>query len=191
MAGMVSQPALADLPRPFRKASAEVAATATVAGIVELATQAEVDTGTDAVRAVTPATLASATTTGFPSGTRMLFQQTAAPTGWTKETVHNNKALRLQTGTVTTGGTDDFTTTFSSSKATDSFTLTTSETPAHPHAQRGSTSGINGTVGIHRNDTANDGAGGNTASDGGSGGGHAHTMAIDLEFVDFIIAIKD
>jgi len=37
----------------------EVPATETVAGIVELATQAEVDAGIDAVRALTPATLAA------------------------------------------------------------------------------------------------------------------------------------
>lgn len=39
---------------------------------------------------------------GFPSGTRMLFQQSAAPTGWTKETGsgYNNIALRLTTGNV-------------------------------------------------------------------------------------------
>jgi hypothetical protein len=36
-----------------------VAASETAAGVVELATQAEVDAGTDAVRAVTPATLAA------------------------------------------------------------------------------------------------------------------------------------
>jgi hypothetical protein len=34
----------------------------------------------------------------------MLFQQTAAPTGWTKDTTHNDKALRLTSGTVGTGG---------------------------------------------------------------------------------------
>ena len=28
----------------------------------------------------------------FPQGTSMLFQQTAAPTGWTKQTTHNDKA---------------------------------------------------------------------------------------------------
>ena len=33
----------------------------------------------------------------IPSGTSMLFQQTAAPTGWTKQTTHNDKAIRLQT----------------------------------------------------------------------------------------------
>lgn len=42
-------------------------ATETVAGIVELATQAEVDTGTDATRVVTPATL----TSKLPSGTAL------------------------------------------------------------------------------------------------------------------------
>ena len=38
----------------------------------------------------------------FPAGTRMLFQQSAAPTGWTKETnsAYNDKALRLVTGDV-------------------------------------------------------------------------------------------
>ena len=30
----------------------------------------------------------------FPSGTLMLFQQTSAPTGWTKETTQNDKSLR-------------------------------------------------------------------------------------------------
>jgi hypothetical protein len=29
------------------------------------------------------------------AGTLMLFQQTAAPTGWTKQTTHNDKALRV------------------------------------------------------------------------------------------------
>jgi hypothetical protein len=38
----------------------EVPATLTVAGVIELATQTEVDEGTDSVRAVTPSTLASA-----------------------------------------------------------------------------------------------------------------------------------
>lgn len=38
----------------------------------------------------------------FPAGTRMLFQQSAAPTGWTKETGsgYNNTALRFVTGNV-------------------------------------------------------------------------------------------
>jgi hypothetical protein len=42
----------------------------------------------------------------------MLFQQTSAPTGWTKSTSHNNKALRVVTGTVSSGGNSTFTTIF-------------------------------------------------------------------------------
>lgn len=40
--------------------------------------------------------------TAFTTGTRMLFQQSAAPTGWTKETGtgYNNIALRLTTGDI-------------------------------------------------------------------------------------------
>jgi hypothetical protein len=42
----------------------------------------------------------------FPTGTKMLFIQTNAPVGWTKDTSYNNYALRIVTGTVTpfTGG---------------------------------------------------------------------------------------
>ena len=48
----------------------------------------------------------------FPSGTKMLFQQTAAPTGWTKDATHNNKALRVVSGTAGSGGSSAFTTAF-------------------------------------------------------------------------------
>ena len=34
----------------------------------------------------------------FPSGTVMVFYQSAAPTGWTKSTAQNNKALRVVSG---------------------------------------------------------------------------------------------
>lgn len=50
----------------------------------------------------------------FPSGTRLLFQQTSAPTGWTKDTTHNNKALRIVSGAVGSGGTVAFDVAFAS-----------------------------------------------------------------------------
>ena len=50
----------------------------------------------------------------FPSGTKMLFQQTSAPTGWTKVTTHNNKALRVVSGTAGTGGSNAFSNTLAS-----------------------------------------------------------------------------
>ena len=50
----------------------------------------------------------------FPSGTLMLFQQTAAPTGWTKQTTHNDKTLRVVSGAAGSGGSTAFTSVFAS-----------------------------------------------------------------------------
>ena len=48
----------------------------------------------------------------FASGTKMLFQQTAAPTGWTKVTSDvDNRALRVVSGTAGSGGSNAFTNT--------------------------------------------------------------------------------
>lgn len=41
---------------------------------------------------------------GFIAATNMVFQQTAAPTGWTKQVALTDKALRLTSGTASTGG---------------------------------------------------------------------------------------
>jgi hypothetical protein len=51
---------------------------------------------------------------GFVSGTLMLFQQTSAPTGWTKQTTHNDKALRVVSGSASSGGSTAFTSVFAS-----------------------------------------------------------------------------
>ena len=59
---------------------------------------------------------------GFPSGTRMLFQQSSAPTGWTKDTSTNDSALRVVSGSVGSGGSVGFTTAMSN--RTPSGTLT-------------------------------------------------------------------
>ena len=40
---------------------------------------------------------------GIPSGAKMLFQETSAPVFWTKDTLHNNKALRVVSGTAGSG----------------------------------------------------------------------------------------
>jgi len=91
---------------------------------------------------VTQADLNAVTTPAFPSGTRMLFQQTAAPTGWTKDTSHNDKALRIVSGTVGSGGTNGLSTldatavgTINSSISgnTESKVLSIAQLPAHTH----------------------------------------------------------
>ena len=80
------------------------------------------------------------------SGATTLFVQSSAPTGWTKSTSHNNKALRIVSGSGGgSGGSVAFTTAFSSSRATTSAgshnhggsaggtTLSVSHMPAHNH----------------------------------------------------------
>ncbi len=79
----------------------------------------------------------------FDSGTVMLFAQTAAPTGWTKNTSTGNQhALRVVTGTASSGGSVDFTTAFASqtpsgtvsvSGSAGNTTLSTPQIPAHSH----------------------------------------------------------
>jgi len=97
----------------------------------------------------------------FPSGTAMLFAQTAAPTGWTKSTTHNNKALRVVSGTASSGGTVAFTTAFASqavSGSNSSYTLTTTDIPGHTH----SFSGSGNTGAMSANNTHSHSVSGNT-----------------------------
>ncbi len=81
----------------------------------------------------------------FPSGTRMLFNQTDAPVGWTKDATAslNNTALRLVTGAVGSGGSQAFTTSFGGvisgtvnsggAGTSGATTLTASQIPSHGH----------------------------------------------------------
>ena len=67
----------------------------------------------------------------FPSGTALVFAQTAAPTGWTKNTTTgNNSALRVVTGAASSGGTVDFTTAFTSQAVAGSLATTTATNQA-------------------------------------------------------------
>lgn len=75
---------------------------------------------------------------GFPSGTRMLFQQPAAPTGWTKVTSGvDNMALRVTTGTPSiVDSNQGFSTVFTDKTVTgsvDPHSLSVSEMPSHSH----------------------------------------------------------
>ena len=112
------------------------------AGSGAAVTKMTVDTASIEDGAVTAAKLAD--TAVFASGTKMLFQQTAAPTGWTKDTTHNDKALRITSGTVGTGGSVAFETAFASQTPAGSVStsvsgtvanhsLSISQIPAHQH----------------------------------------------------------
>jgi len=70
----------------------------------------------------------------FATGTRMTFQQTTAPTGWTKDTTaaRNDSIMRIVTGAVVGGGSTAFSS-FNGQTSTASYTLTSSDLPPHAH----------------------------------------------------------
>lgn len=143
-----------------------------------------------------------ASPSAFPATTAMMFVQTAAPTGWTKSTTHNDKALRVVSGAASSGGTTAFTTVFTNQTPTittsglsaGATTLTTAQMPSHTHTYP-SYSGNSG------NGLSNYATGGGTASGAtGGGGSHTHTVSgtatssaitLNVQYVDVIIATKD
>ena len=156
-----------------------------------MADLADVNDGT--ISLVSPdfdaATINSVAIDAFPSGTKMLFQQTSAPTGWTKVTTHNDKALRVTSGTVSTGGSVAFETAFAS------------QTPAGTIS--GSTASETVSINVVTSDNylvSGDDEGAVTAANL-TNGNHSHgsgTLAftgnainLDVQYVDIIIASKD
>lgn len=132
----------------------------------------------------------------FPVGTVMLFAQTAAPTGWTKLVTNNDAALRVVSGTVSTGGLTGFSTIFASGGlASNSISLTTAQMPNHSHS-------ISPLYNINFTRTQFDPtgaacltneAGGPVTTIGSAGGSdtHYHTTTMNLKYVDVIMASKD
>lgn len=124
----------------------------------------------------------------IPSGTRMLFQQTTAPLGWTKDTAHNDKALRVVSGAVGSGGTLDFSAAFVNGVVGDT-TLTIDQIPSHDHGTPAyARDGSSGRLG--------DGGGTSTfpgVKTGQTGGGlsHNHSINLAIKYVDIIIATKN
>lgn len=129
------------------------------------------------------------------SGTAMIFNQTSAPTGWTKVTTHNDKALRIVSGAVGTGGSVAFSTAFASqavSGTVGNTTLDSTQIPSHNH-RYGAAYGFGASNSGYS--TIQFGTSGTTSSTGG-GGSHNHSFtgtAINLavSYVDVIIATLD
>ena len=132
-------------------------------------------------------TQTTAAASAFPSGTLMLFQQTTAPTGWTKQTTHDNKALRVVTGTAGSGGTTAFTSVFTNQTPTiGATTLSVAQIPSHAHQYYGGNVDGNGVKGSALNYNSN-------TITGATGGGASHThssteITLNVQYVDLIIA---
>lgn len=154
-----------------------------------------------------------------PTGTKMLFAQSAAPTGWTKDTTHNDKTIRVVTGTVSSGGSNTFSSAFSNitpsgsvttsvTGSVQNHTLTVDEIPAHSHSM-GSNSRVqlgydNGTA--YSGKWTSNSHGNITYSTQNTGGGQAHNhgwngtatssftgnaINLDVQYVDVIICTKN
>ena len=150
----------------------------------------------------------------FVPGTSMLFYQSAAPIGWTKQSI-NDKALRVVSGSGgSTGGTTAFSTVFTErtpagamSGTTDSHTLTEAQIPSHTHTI--TTDQVLGTTDNQRVGKIVDGGNGTnanqptwTAASTGGDAGHTHdlsanavftgtAMDFDVQYADIIICTKD
>ena len=125
----------------------------------------------------------------------MLFQQTTAPTGWTKQTTYNDVGLRVTSGTVGSGGATAFSTVFAQT-ATGAYTLTLADIPSHTHsisnlqtvAGSGPGAGVGGGGGF--GPPLSPSATFSINANGG-GGAHSHAVSLQLAYVDVIIASKN
>lgn len=155
-------------------------------------------------------TQTTAAASAFPSGTLMLFQQTTAPTGWTKQTTHNNKALRVVTGTAGSGGTTAFTSVFTDQTPTITLsglsaaatTLAVSQMPSHNHSVSGFgyTNSRRTLYELAEETYSNTALVTTTTGAQGGGGSHSHsvsgsasssTVTLNVQYVDLIIASKN
>lgn len=129
----------------------------------------------------------------LPAGTRCLFQQTAAPTGWAKDTTHNNKALRIVSGTVSSGGSMDFTSAFTSRTVPLPVHTHGITDPGHTHTydlagvNAGSSYANADRASVSLTRTTNSHQTGITINNAGTG----DTLDFSVAYVDVIIAQKD
>jgi len=131
-------------------------------------------------------------TAEFPSGTVMIFQQSAAPTGWTKQTAVNDYGLRVTSGAVGVTAASPFSTIFAQTTV-GSTTITTGTMPSHGHGVGG-----RGNTPIYGDSGGGIGGGGAfgiseafTISNTGGDGSHAHSVNLSLSYIDVIIASKN
>ena len=119
----------------------------------------------------------------FSSGDKMLFKQSSAPTGWTKETSDNDCCLRVVSGSVSTGGSVALSTALATpavsasiggapdagnlSVSMSNHTLSNNQIPSHNHggkvtntATNYSSNGIRVGGDYHHNNIGNTGGGG-------------------------------
>lgn len=144
-----------------------------------------------------PASIGNILNNTFPTGTLMLFQQTSAPIYWTKQVTHNDKALRVVSGTASFGGSNAFSAIMNTTISVANTTITNATSASHTHTlssllggtaltTAGGPEGYGGGSGAHTGIAAT-----LSMASVGSDGPHAHTLSMAIAYVDLIIASKN
>lgn len=128
----------------------------------------------------------------IPSGTIMLFLQSAAPTGWTRVNANDDSLLRcVGSATPASGGTNGFVATFNTQTTTAGFTITTTYLPTLTATQ------------VYENFASGTATGISPASGGstamlqnaptitGSSTAHTHGITTAIKYVDVLQASKN
>jgi hypothetical protein len=127
----------------------------------------------------------------YVSGNQTLFRASSAgtgsiPSGWTIA-AQNNKALRISSGTPSSGGATAFTSVFNASITSGSTALTIAQMPAHTHTIAIADSDVDGGIDY----PGNNGSGSRTTGSTGSGAGHTHAVTMpNLQYYDFNVIQK-
>lgn len=204
---------------------ATTAASTTVVGRVKLSDAVDSDSSTTAAtsRAVktvwdkASAADAAASAATFPAGTRLLFHQAAAPTGWVKQTDVDDATLRVVSGDSGggTGGSLAFSTLFAEGRtatlsgSVGETTLTAAQGPLHAHELAGNGNPSPGSLTYKYNLNFSSGAAKSGEEDHAyypftalsilsSGGSSPHThpfsgtatIALNVRYTDVIICAK-
>lgn len=127
-------------------------------------------------------------TAEFPSGTVMLFQQTVAPPGWTKQTSYNDYGLRVTSGTVGVTPGSPFSAVFAQTVVGNT-TISVAQMPSHSHVSNGAIVGTS--QAINSPGSVLNAAPGAAINSTGGDGPHAHSVNLTLSYVDVIIASKN
>ena len=152
---------------------------------------------------------AQTTAQNFPSGTRLLFQQSTVPPGWTQDTtVQNDSLLRIVNGTtVSTYAGSGVSVVLRGGESTDGTAITIAQMPAHNHpvtdpghshlVDTYSASGTILVLQVGKTDavvtqSTQSSSTGISIDDTGGGAAHTHTLSLlNVNSIDCIVGVKN
>ena len=138
-----------------------------------------------------------------PAGTRMLFSQASAPTGWVQDAAQDNRMLRVVSGAGGgVGGTDSpiaLSQNISHVHSTASHAITPNEMPIHNHSYTADTFGVNYSIGggqantnenPNKRTTFSDDAGGGATHNHGNTGAGGPVVSFAMRYQNIIVCTK-